>query len=131
MVDDDRGADRSVPKRSLTEAEVRRFQAAFAVQMCLFTGMRSSEVLRAMDKMTAVRLDHKKVLTTDGYLVDRGRCLGGELVTCSSDMQAQRAILAAKSLDDSSSPYTRVYEDQGCMNALVGHLTALREQLRD
>jgi integrase len=131
MEKDDMDADRSIPRRCLTAAEVRRFQAAFAVQMCLFTGLRSGEVLRAIDKMTAERLSHKDVRTTARYLDDSGLCHADQLATRSSYAAALRGILASRSLDDSTSPFTRVYQDQGRGDALDAHLAALRGQLGD
>ncbi|MGF6871435.1 hypothetical protein OKW35_000893 [Paraburkholderia sp. MM5477-R1] len=50
MATGDMDGEGSIPGPCLSEAEVRRFLAAFAIQMCLFPGWRSAEALPSIGR---------------------------------------------------------------------------------
>lgn len=126
----------------LTKTQVRRFQAALAVEICLRTGWRVGEALPMVNKLIAERLAHTQTKTTMRYLSDSGssgreRAERREMFNEAEPApyitvghSCQNAVVGG-TREESSSPYSRVYQDQGRIDALSAHLSALREQLED
>jgi hypothetical protein len=126
----------------LTKTQVRRFQAALAVETCLRTGWRIGEALPVVNKLIAERLAHTQTETTMRYLSDSGKSDGeraeqremfdaAELAPYITVGHSRQNAVLGRTRKELSSPYSRVYQDQGRVDALSAHLSALREQLED
>ncbi|MGF6966697.1 hypothetical protein OKW43_003725 [Paraburkholderia sp. WC7.3g] len=126
----------------LTKTQVRRFQAALAVEMCMRTGWRVGEALPMVNKLIAERLAHSQIETTMRYLSDSGRSGrerakrremfdAAELAPYITVGHSHQNAIVGRTREEPPSPYSRVYQDQGRVDALSAHLSALREQLED
>ncbi len=118
----------------LTENRVKRFQAALAIQMSLMTGRRIGEVLALKSQ-----LGHHHVGLTERYLRSSKRVESeagnavdlAELCAFHTAVENARAAGGARDGAGPLSPFSRVHEEFGRVDALAAHLSALREQLND
>ena len=128
----------------LTEAKVRRFQAALAIQMSLLTGRRISEVL-PLEEMTLANhlghLGHGDSQVTERHARSSKRFGGtvkqldaldlAELCSYYTADDTPESVVGARDRAASSSPFNRVYQDLSRVDALSAHLSALHAQLKD
>jgi hypothetical protein len=126
----------------LKETQVRRVQAALAVEMCMRTGWRVGEALPMVNKLIAERLAHSQIETTMRYWSNSGKSGrerakrremldAAELAPYITVGHSRQSSIVGRTREEPSSPYNRVYQDQGRVDALSAHLSALREQLED
>lgn len=134
MTSDYGNPDDSWLTSALTENRVKRFQAALAIKISLLTGRRIGEVL-ALE----TQLGHHNVGFTERYLrssklveseADNAADLAELCAFCTAGEIPQAAGLARDEAG-TLSPFHRVHEDVGRIDALSAHLSALREQLND
>jgi hypothetical protein len=116
----------------LAQNRVKRFQAARAIQISLMTGRRIDEVL-ALE----TQLGHHHVGLTERYLGSSKRAESeadnavdlAELCAFYTAGENPRAAGGSGDMAGTLSPFRRVHEDVGRIDALSAHLSALREQL--
>ncbi|MGF6859224.1 hypothetical protein [Paraburkholderia sp. CI3] len=107
---------------ALTRSQVRRFQAALAVEMCLRTGWHVGEALPVVNKLIAERLAHSQTETPPRYLSDSGRSGrerakrlemfdATELAPYSTVGHSRENAELGRAREELSSPYSRVYQD--------------------
>lgn len=134
MTSDYGNPDDSWLTSALTENRVKRLQAALAIQMCLMTGRRIGEVLALR-----TQLGHHRVGLTERYLKSSKRVESeannavdlAELCAFYTAVEIPRATGGTRDEAGPLSPFSRVHEDFGRVDALSAHLSALREQLND
>ncbi|CAM2192105.1 Tyr recombinase domain-containing protein [Paraburkholderia kururiensis] len=134
MTSDYGNPDDSKLTSGLAENRVKRFQAALAIQISLMTGRRIGEVL-ALE----AQLGHHHVGLAERYLRSSKRVESeadnavdlAELCAFYTAGQIPRAAGGARDKAGRLSPFSRVHEDFGRIDALSAHLSALREQLSD